>query len=163
MASRSILNHRGFTLIEVVIVIGLIVIIAAFTLVVSLDDYRGYGFRNERDVVVAVLQKARSQAINNMCFGDSCTDGVPHGVYFGTPGKYVIFQGAGYNPTDEWNEVIVAENNAVSVSGMDRVTFDRLSGDATIFPPASTLVFTDERGKESIFTIEDNGRISWTN
>ncbi len=170
MSSRSTYGPnvtRGFTLMEIIIVIGLLVIIAGFALVVSLDDYRGYNFRNERDVVVAVLQKARSQAINNMCFeapGVTCTDGVSHGVYFGSSGSYIIFQGASYASRDAaLDEVIEAGTGLVAITGTNSVVFDRLSGNATVSPSASTLTLTDERGKISVFTIESNGRIWWTN
>jgi prepilin-type N-terminal cleavage/methylation domain-containing protein len=160
-------SARGFTLMEIIIVIGLLVVIAGFALVVSLDDYRGYNFRNERDVVVAVLQKARSQAINNMCFedtGSTCSDGVPHGVYFGTAGQYVIFQGASYASRDQGlDEVIEAGAGSVVAAGMSSVVFERLSGDASVSPANSTLTLTDERGKTSVFTVEGNGRIWWTN
>jgi len=57
-------------------------IITAFGLVMNMNAFRGFSFRNDRDTMVAALQKARSQAINNICLGTGCTDGKPHGVYF---------------------------------------------------------------------------------
>lgn len=157
-------KNRGFSLIEIMVVIGLIAMVGAFGLLISFDDYRGYGFRNERDVVMAVLHKARSQSMSNMCFGDDCTDGKAHGVYFGTPGRYVIFQGTAYDAADPWNEVIEVKNASVVISGMQSVVFTPLSGMAVTLPSGTnTLTVTDERGRTSLFTIEPEGRVTWTN
>lgn len=162
------MQHRGFTLLEIIVVMALLVIVAGFGLIVSMDDYRGFNFRNERDVVAGVLQKARSQAINNMCFphgGGDCTDGKPHGAYFGTPGEYVIFQGSSYASRDQdADEVIEVKNAAASVTGFDEVVFSRLSGDADTSPSGTdTLTVVDDRGRTSVFTVEASGRIWWTN
>ncbi len=162
------MHARGFTLLEIIVVIALITFIAGFAMIVSLDDYRGFSFRNERDVVVAVLQKARSQAMNNMCFeatGVTCTDGKAHGAYFGNDGEYVIFQGNSYATRDTAvDEVIEAENAAADTSGFTEVVFERLSGDATTNPSGTrTLTITDDRGRTSVFTVEASGRIWWTN
>ncbi len=161
------MKHRGFTLLEIIVVMALIVIVAAFGLIVSFDDYRGFNFRNERDVVAAVLQKARSQAVNNMCFSYGtidCHDGKPHGAYFGTPGQYVIFQGTSYAARDtEADEIIEVKNAAVNLTGFDEVVFSRLSGDASVSPSGQTLTVIDDRGRTSVFTVESSGRIWWSN
>lgn len=165
MASHKISIHkRGFTLLEIIVVMALIVIITGFGLIVNFDDYRGYSFRNERDTVAGVLQKARSQAVNNMCFGAGCTDGKPHGVYFGIPGQYVIFQGASYATRDvAVDEIIESENNTSSIAGMQSVVFSRLSGDASVSPANTPLTLIDGANHTSVFTIEPEGRIWWSN
>lgn len=159
------MTHRGFTLLEILIVIALLAIVAGFGLIVSMDDYRGFNFRNERDVVAGVLQKARSQAVNNMCFphgGGDCSDGKPHGAYFGTDGQYVIFQGPSYASRDEDADEVIEVGAPVDVSGFSEVVFSRLSGDAAT-TGGTTLTVTDDRGRTSVFTVEPSGRIWWTN
>ena len=89
-------TRAGMTLAEVIVVMAILSIVAAISLAVSMDSYRGYAFRGDRDMLVAVLQKARSQAINNICRGSSCTNGKPHGVHFASPGQYVIFEGTDF-------------------------------------------------------------------
>ncbi len=153
---------RGFTLLEILVVMGLVLMVVAFGLIVSFDDYRGFTFRNERDVVVNVIQKARGQAINNMCFGAGCTDGKPHGVYFGTAGAYVIFQGTDYASRDTAvDEVIEAKSDAAVLSGMTSVVFNRLRADAVTTGGATLTV--SQQGRDSVITIEPEGRIWWTN
>lgn len=159
--------NRGFTLLEILVVMGLILMVVAFGLIVSFDDYRGITFRNERDVVVNVIQKARGQAVNNMCFDTNpatvnCTDGKPHGVYFGTPGQYIIFQGASYASRDTTvDEVIEAKSDAAVLTGMTSVVFNRLRADA-VTTGGTTLTVT-QQGRDSVITIEPEGRIWWTN
>ena len=168
MASRRIstTNARGFTLLEVLVVMGLLIVVAGFGLIVSFDDYRGFNFRNERDIIVNVIQKARGQAINNMCYGAGCTDGKPHGVYFGTAGKYIIFQGASYDATHlsadaQQDEVIDAKDGAAALSGMTSATFNRLRADATTV--GGTALTVTQSGRTSVITIEPEGRVWWTN
>lgn len=153
---------RGFTLLEILVVMGLVLVVVAFGLIVSFDDYRGFNFRNERDIVVNVIQKARSQAVNNMCFGTGCTDGKDHGVYFGTTGQYVIFQGATYASRDvAVDEVIEARDDATILSGVESVVFHRLRADAVV-TGGSTLTVTQSTHTSTI-TIEPEGRVWWSN
>jgi prepilin-type N-terminal cleavage/methylation domain-containing protein len=155
-------NSRGFTLLEVLVVMGLVLMVVAFGLIFSFDDYRNTMFRNERDIAVNVLQKARNQAMNNMCFGAGCTDGKAHGVYFGTAGQYVIFQGNSYASRDAAvDEIIEAKNDAASFSGLTSVVFNTLRADASV-TGGSTLTVT-QAGKTSAITVEPEGRIWWSN
>ncbi len=164
MASRKTFTPSlaGFTLLEILVVMGLVLMVVAFGLIVSFDDYRGFTFRNERDIVVSVIQKARGQAINNMCFGAGCTDGKAHGVYFGIPGQYVVFQGASYATRDTAvDEVIEARDKASVLSGMQSVVFGRLRADATTAGGATLTI--SQPGHTSTITIEPEGRVWWTN
>ena len=155
---------RGYTMIELVIVFALISLGLALTLFISMGDYTRSSFNDERDVILSTLYKARSQSINNMCFGDSCTDGKTHGVYFGTAGQYVVFQGDSYATRDaDVDEIITANGKAVSVSGITEVTFGRLRGDASVTPLNTALTVQNTSGNVSVITVEPEGRIWWTN
>jgi Tfp pilus assembly protein FimT len=163
----SILNHpaqTGFTLLEVLIVIGLLIFLTGLTALMSLDSYRGYSFRGQRDNVISVLQKARGQAMNNVCLGSTptCSGGRPHGVHFSTD-EYIIFQGASLDDTPEnasHDQVISADYPLIFTPAAPEAVFKQLSGDAT-----APLNFTvsDEFGHSSDITINSEGRISWSN
>src|ERR1044072_4262622 len=92
MALHSIsIRNRGFTLIEILITIGLIGLIAALGLFISLNFYKNYSFRSERNVIVSILQKARSQSMDNI-------DEQRHGVHFFINGgklTYLLFECSG--------------------------------------------------------------------
>lgn len=155
-------SGAGFTLLEVLVVMGIMTILGGFALIVSMDAYRGFAFRAERDMLISVLHKARSQSMNNVCLGTGCTDGKPHGVHVET-GQYVIFQGASYATRDSAvDEVIVASNGAASISplSLSNVMFTQLSGVAT---PVGTIGLIDTAGHISTTTINSEGQISWSN
>jgi len=147
---------RGFTLVELLTVMGLFVLLAGLGLFVSMDAYRGSSFRTDRDLLVALLQHARAQAVNNICTG-SCTDGAAHGVA-ATGGVYIAFQGTSYNSSDPQNQVFSA-NPAVMLGGDTEVLFAQLTG-AVAARRVITLAAAEQ---VSVITIEPNGRIWWTN
>lgn len=153
----------GFTLIEILVVIGLFTIVGSLALIVSMDDYRGFSTRNERDTLISILQRARSQSINNMCFGAFCTDGKSHGVHI-TSDSYTIFQGVSFAARDmDVDEVITIEDKGITLSGFTDVVFNALSGDATTAPlEVWSLALIDSSGRVSTITVNSKGRITWT-
>ena len=121
--------HKGFTMIEILVVVSLIAIVASFALYVSTSTFRGFSIRSERDTIVSALQKARSQAMSNICLGtpSSCTDGLPHGVHFNA-NQYVIYQGATYNSSDPNNQAIPVNNPIVQHGNPADILFNQLDG-----------------------------------
>ena len=158
--------HKGFTFIELLVVMALLFIIAGFGLIISMDNFRGYSFRTERMSIVSTLQKARGQAVSNMCFG-TCTGGRPHGVYIGAH-SYTIFQGDSYAARDvAVDEVVPARYEAMgfAAGSFTEIVFSQLSGAATPHPSGvTTLSLIDTAGKDSsVLTVNAEGAISWTN
>src|SRR5205085_1289648 len=122
-------RNRGFTLFEIVIVMAFIAIVGAFTMMVSMDTYRGYNFHTERDVLIATLQHARAQAVGNVCQGGGCTTGKSHGVYI-QPNKFIMFQGSSYATRDVSQDAVIPANAAISHSGISEIVFNVLSGNS---------------------------------
>jgi Tfp pilus assembly protein FimT len=142
------------------VVICLIGMIFAFGAMMSMDAYRGFSFRNDRDAVVAALQRARSQSINNVCLGSGCTDGRPHGVHFDPDAKeVVIFQGSDWSsPDSDVDEKISFESKATTVTGATQdVVFDQLSGDSA----SATITLNDGAGRSTDITINSVGQIDY--
>lgn len=152
---------RGFTLIEILVVIAIFTMLGGMALVVSMESYRGYAFRNERDMIVALLQKARSESMSNVCLGTSCTGGRPHGVYLQT-GSVVIFQGPNYASRDSAvDETITSRYAAASTTpgSFTEVVFTQLSATTT----ATSTTLRDDAGHVSVISIHSEGGITWTN
>jgi prepilin-type N-terminal cleavage/methylation domain-containing protein len=153
---RLSVNCSGFTLIEILIVIGMLAIVSGFGLFMSMETYRASNYHSDRNLLIATLMRARAEAINNICLGGACTDALPHGVHIQT-NAYIMFQGSTYDPSDPQNSSFEADiYSSHSFSG--DVIFSQLSG-TTSAPIAITL---NSAGRTSNITISRLGRISWT-
>lgn len=154
---------KAFTLIEILIVSALFLSVAGLGLFVSMDTYRSSGFRNERDIIVNALAHARSKALANSCSSQNCTRGGAHGVYFGTPGQYVVFEGSTYASRDPAaDEIILAEDEVTQVSGFSEVIFSPRSGNAEMVGDVELRIVGSAASPSSI-VVNPEGRIDWTN
>jgi prepilin-type N-terminal cleavage/methylation domain-containing protein len=164
MESHNICSHakkqskNGFTLIEILVVVGIIGLILSMGLITSFDSYRGYTFRSERAVLVSTLEKARSRAMANMFE-------TVHGVCYIAP-NYIIFRGPDCIPGSSTNEII-SGNSAVSVAGLsdtDTVVFEQLSGNLIPelpFPTDEIQITVTQDNRTSIIKINNEGTINW--
>ncbi len=150
---------RGFTFFEVLIVIGLLTIVGSLGLLVSMDSYRSSGFYADRNLLVAALQRARAEAINNICLG-ACTDvndGKAHGVHIQSE-SYVIFQGTSYSAGDPVNAVFPA-HTTLTESSLSDVVFSPLTATTST---TGDITLSDNAGHTSTITIGSEGQITWT-
>lgn len=146
----------GFTLIEIMVVIGLVSVVLGFGFFFDLDNLRFNSFRGDRDTLVSTLQHTRAEAMANICRG-LCTDGKPHGVKI-FPDKFVIFQGEDYSSRDTDFDIFLEASSSVVHDGTDEVVFTQLSGKAD----PGEIIFTSEAHTSTI-TINSEGQIIWTN
>ena len=157
-------SASGFTLIEVIMVMGLMAVVAGLTAFFSLDDYRAYAFRGERDLIVNVLTKARGQAMSNVCLGSPCTEGKAHGVRVDEANKrYIIFQETTYTEGAATNEIISSEQaitaSCASSPCLTDIVFSQLSGRPV--PASWAVTLSDNYGHSSVISINSEGRIEW--
>jgi prepilin-type N-terminal cleavage/methylation domain-containing protein len=142
--------RRGFTLIEIILVIAIITILGSFGLVVGMDAYRGYSYRSERNVFVSALQKARIAAMTNI-------NEAKHGVHVDAAAKtYTIFQGNDYGTRTQALDQVITASGAVTFSGVTDVVFDQLSGMTT----AGTVTIADGV-RTTVISLNNEGQISW--
>ncbi|MBU6501034.1 MAG: prepilin-type N-terminal cleavage/methylation domain-containing protein [Patescibacteria group bacterium] len=145
-------KRSGFTLIEIIIVIALIGILASMGLWVSMDFYRSYSFRSEKNIFISALQKARMESMLNI------NEDV-HGVHVES-GRYVIFQGTPYVEGGSLNQAITP-SGGVKITGNpvlpQDVVFNQLSASTSYLG-----TFTIGDGvRSSTISINNNGQISW--
>jgi len=143
---------------EVLIVMGIFVLVGGFALFVSMETYRGTNFRSDRSVLIAALERARAQSVNNVCLGTGCTNGKPHGVKMLTNNTLVLFQGASYAARDTDVDSVFRMDTATT-TGASEFVFSQLAGTST---PAE-IVLTEQTGRVSTTTISSEGQITWTN
>lgn len=150
MKLLKVLKDRGgFTLIEIIIAIGILTILSGLGLIFSVDFYRSYSLDSERNMVVSVLQKVRSRAQNNI-------NQSLHGVSFQSNG-YVLFQGASYALRDSDYDEIIPKNLTIGVSGISEAIFEQLNGNSQTIGDVSL-----DNGKRTlIISINNEGKIDW--
>lgn len=154
----------GFTVIEIMVVVAIIVIIGSVTMATNMDSFRGYSFRDERDILINTLTRARSMAVNNMCFGETCEGGKPHGIHFEAD-KYTIFQGSTWASRDGEVDEVIEINPVIEISTSLLLPFDvifaQLSGDVLI--GVLDITISDDTFHTSIISLNSEGQIKWTN
>ena len=153
---RRATTQSGFSLIEILIGLGILTIIFSIGLLMSMDSFRGYSRRSERDTIVAMLQRTRSRAMANV--GQS-----PWGACFnGT--NYILFRGSSY--ASSVTTEVIEGNPAVSVTDTSStprflcadggVVFAQLTGNTN--PVTITLV---QGAITSTVSTNSAGRIDW--
>lgn len=129
----------------------------SLTLFLSMDVYRGYDSRSGRDVLVSLLQKARSRAIQNYMQS-------PHGVcYDAGTNSFMVFRGGGYHaglatnePTPVGSLVVATTPSLFLCAEGSGVVFSQLSGTTT-----PTVIVLTQSGRIATTSINFEGMIDW--
>lgn len=145
-------SQKGFTLIEIIIVVAIFIVIASFGMTVDWQAFRTDTFHAEESTIIAILQKARSRAMGN--FFESA-----HGVCYIEP-NYVIFRTKEGSCEDgeTTNELFSANIEIASnlSTTFPVIIFDQLSGNTT----GDTIHITDGV-KSADVAINNEGTINW--
>lgn len=139
---------RGFTIVEIMIGLGILLIIVGLGLFLSMDLYRSYAFRSEQGTVLSVLHRARTRALSNI-------NQLPHGVHFQAD-KYVIFEGFTFVASASNNEDFPASGAVTHTPTSLDVVFDQLTGNTA---PA-TIVLAGQ-GHTATISFNSEGKIDW--
>ncbi|PIR37988.1 MAG: hypothetical protein COV34_02785 [Candidatus Zambryskibacteria bacterium CG10_big_fil_rev_8_21_14_0_10_42_12] len=140
---------RGFTLLEILITLGIIGLLAFIGIITGVDTYKRYLTRSDIDSAAVLLQKARSSAINNI-------GNTSHGVHVGNTGEFVLFRGNSYASRDTTYDLVIEQNKDIAISGLSEVVFSQISGETT----AGTITVTSDTGNITI-NINSEGGINW--
>ena len=111
---------KGFTLIEVMLVVGITAMIFLFSIPYSLNFYRAQLVEETRSDLIDALGRAKHNAIlqkNDSSFG----------VHI-TAGSYIIFQGADYDSRVSGQDEVFPVINEITFAGLSDITFSKLSG-----------------------------------
>lgn len=146
---------RGFTLIEITIVLALVGVIAAFGVAMSYSSLSQTTVTQERDLFVTLLLRGtRAAAIANM-------EEAPHGVYIDDANnRYILFTGTAYSSSDPDNRSVPYTDDVITVTnnGGNTIVFDQLSG--KVITGAGTISIGNGNATQEII-IRESGQIDW--
>ncbi len=124
---KGICHNRGFTLLELMIVIGLMVLFAILTIPYGMDFYQSRLLEEETRTIANVISRAQSHALS----GKEDSD---WGVrFFHEEGKYIFFKGSRYSMRDSFFDQEFTMTRGSSTEGVAEVVFEIHTGDVKVF------------------------------
>ena len=134
---------KGFTLVEIVITLGLLALLAGLGFFVTFGAYQGSVSRSEREVVVSLLERARSRAMANV-------EQSAWGLCYRAP-NYILYKGTSCSADGEETAV----GAGTEIEGLD-VYFEELSGNSN-----GATISIRQNGRTEEILIDHAGAISW--
>jgi len=148
-------HHRGFTYIELLVVVALFGIILSFGMAMNLGSISRTSMLQERDLFVSLLLTgARAQALANI-------DEKPHGIYIDNDAhEYILFEGTDYTEGAAINRVTSFTSDTLTITntGGNTILFEQLSGDVS--EGVGTITISGN-GATQYITINAVGQINW--
>lgn len=144
MANRA----HGFTLIEIMIAMGIASILFAISLPITFEFYQNYQIASERDTVLSLLREARSQAMINL-------GNTNHGLYI-SPTAYTVFQGTSYATRSTALDQTHPRTKAITITGSTEIIFNARSGQTS----ASIISFSYGTHIYKI-NVNSEGMVDW--
>lgn len=143
-------DRRGITLLEILVVVGIVAIIAAASVVLSVSSLNQSRISTERDQLIADLRTAQSRSLTG--YQDDVW-----GIYLES-GQYTVFKGSSYAGRDTDYDQVHAVTSTITYSGNAEINFDFKEGTTS---DTGTITLTEAgTGETRGISINENGRIS---
>lgn len=152
-------GNRAFTLIEVMIVLSVLALTLSLSFGIHTLTLEHYSFYEERSKIILLLYRARSDAMNGICYGTTCGGAESHGVYL-TGNQAILFQGEQYKMSSVTQDTIDLSPYMLLATSTE-IRFQANSGNAS----SSSFQIYSVSGDALTSSIEVNseGRIYWSN
>ncbi len=138
-ASGGARGGQGFTIVELLVVMGIFAILFSIGIPVGWDFYYSYQLDSEAQLLSSVLQYARNLSLVNHNESD-------HGLYV-TSSNLVIFQGSSYAGRTVSQDKTFPRVSAITITGGPELVFSGLSGQTA----STTFSVTDGRKTKYVY------------
>lgn len=147
---RPIHGGRGFTLLEVVLVVTLITAMTAMVVPV----YQSFEAQNDLEVAMytAAQSLRRAQTLSRASAGD-----MRWGVFMNA-GQLVIFRGDSFTLRDPEFDEFFEVSSSIDFSGLTEMVFKKLSGAPQ---DVGKIIFTNALGQSKSIDINEKGTVSF--
>lgn len=147
---KNIKVKRGFTLVEVMLVIGILGVIVGLAIPFYQSFQISSALDNAGQEIVQALRNTQAKAIASQGLESQ-------GVHFGT-NQFIVFSGATYNPVDPDNEIFELSNTIdITSSGSNEVVFSVGEGLPDTQP---VITITSSNNESKVISINALGRIN---
>lgn len=140
--------QRGFTFLELILVIALVIILGLSTVPFSSRFYTQNAVSNTVDQITSELRKSQMYAM-------SSRQSANWGVHYGS-NQIVLFQGTSYASRNANFDEKFTVNTAVTVSGLTDVIFMRTTGT----PSATPTIIVSGAGDTATVTVNSEGVVN---
>lgn len=154
MKYRNTLTNRvgkkGFTLVELLVSMGILVVLLGVTTPFILHFYRRYQIDTERMLLVSLFRQARTMSLDGQGRKD-------HGVFIDT-NQYTVYEGSSYVTRDQSKDQVFGRNDTITITGPSEfdLPFRSLNG------KSSDVMFNLDNGTKSAkIYVNTEGRIDW--
>jgi len=145
----SLIEMRGLTLLEILLVVGIVAILVSLTLPLGLDFYRSQQLETQSQGVIQALRRAQLKAI-------SVESDSSFGVYL-TDDNYTLFKGSSYLTRDADFDEVFDLPMIITVSGLQEIVFSKLEGKPNI---TGNIILSGDSDSRTI-NINEMGRINY--
>ncbi len=142
------MTKKGFTMIELMLIVGILVIIFSMGAPITFEFYQNYQLQSEENKFISFLETARNASMTNL-------NQLPHGVYRDDD-NYIIFEGNSFAARNQIQDQNFPRAKTISVSGPSEIIFDSLSGQTV----SSVFVFNNGIKSFNVY-VNQEGQINW--
>ena len=168
---RNMNGSRGFSIIELVLVIALLSIILAITTVTLFRPVAKANLDTVSTDIFSILREAQNKAINTDTSGDVQSN--DYGIHFET-NSYTLFKGTAYNAGDSSNFKVDTTSNIVLSPTLpcpsppgdcNNIVFQRVSGEVLAYDDVNNTVCVSETStnKQTLLIINFLGVVTEQN
>ena len=143
------IKHKGFSLIEIIVVLGIISILAG----ISVVGYTRFRSQSNLEIATGIMVQALRFAKSN---SEQVNNNSNWGVYVNSE-EITVFSGTNYASRDTSKDKKVLLPSGVTVSGLSEIIFEKVSGSVGV---TGSIIITSPDTTKNI-SINEKGTITY--